>query len=150
MRADNTTTSSAQPKNPEFQTSADLQISPNTESGLFLSPKTSPKLGADVPKLPLFSVLFSSKKTTQPAIHPASPVPSSSQASPVDVPGAGRKEDRTKKANPRDPMAPGITVARHALLQEHRGDFGAPHVSYAKHGEFFYGERMGNLRWEKG
>lgn len=44
MRTDNTT-SSGQPKNPKFQTSADLQISPNTESVCFYLQKLLQNLG---------------------------------------------------------------------------------------------------------
>ena len=45
-------------------------------------------------------------------------------------PGTGSEEDGASEANPGDPMTPGVAVARHALLQQHRGDFGAPHVSF--------------------
>ena len=71
MRTDNTTTSSAQPKNPKV---SDVCRSPNFSKHwkcLFLSSKTSPKLGADVPKLPLFISVSSAQKSTR--HHPASP-----------------------------------------------------------------------------
>jgi hypothetical protein len=112
MRTDNTTTSSAQPKNPKFQTSADLQISPNTESVCFYLQKLLQNLGLMFQNFPFSSQFLQLKNppgTTQQV--------QASKSRPIDVPGAGRKEDPTKKADPRDPMAPGITMARHALLQ---------------------------------
>lgn len=149
MRADNTTTSSAQPKNPEFQTSADLQISPNTESGLFLSPKTSPKLGADVPKLPLFSVCSAQK-------NPPTKAPPG-QSRPIVIPGVPRRHPRrwsqrrphqkgkSKRPNgPRHHSGPTCTAPRAPRW------FWCTTCFLRQTWGVFYGEPMWNLRWEKG